>query len=82
MLTFGKDIQPRLKELPKSLLLLVGMAIPIYFINVIFDTNFMFLMKAGKPIRFTFSKKCGAIISGVSPSSSQVFCLSCISPIS
>jgi hypothetical integral membrane protein (TIGR02206 family) len=48
MLTFGKDIRPTLRELPKSLLLLAGMAVPIYFINVIFDTNFMFLMKAGK----------------------------------
>lgn len=48
MLTFAKDIRPRLKELPKSLLLLAIMAVPIYFVNVLFDTNFMFLMEADK----------------------------------
>ncbi len=48
MLTFGKDIRPSAKDLPKSLLLLLGMALPIYLVNLLFDTNFMFLMSAPK----------------------------------
>ena len=51
LLTAG-DIVPRVKELPKYLLLLVGMAIPIYGVNLLLDTNFMFLMSAdpGNPL--------------------------------
>ncbi|MBE6568615.1 MAG: TIGR02206 family membrane protein [Ruminococcaceae bacterium] len=73
MLTFAGDIRPRIKDLPKSLFLLVGMAIPIYFVNVLFDTNFMFLMEAdkGNPL-YIFEKMWGnhlwgfpVIISGV-----------------
>lgn len=65
MLTFGRDIRPSLREIPKSLLLLIGMAIPIYFVNVIFDTNFMFLMKAGKtnPL-YIFQKMWGSHLWG------------------
>ena len=46
------DIKPELKQLPKSLGLLVVMAIPIYIINLLLDTNFMFLMSAdpGNPL--------------------------------
>ena len=43
-----KDIRPSAKDLPKSLLLLLGLALPIYIVNLLFDTNFMFLMRAGK----------------------------------
>ena len=41
-----------LKQLPKSLGLLVLMAIPIYIINRLLNTNFMFLMSAdpGNPL--------------------------------
>ncbi len=65
ILTVGKDIRPSLRELPKSLLLLIGMVIPIYFVNVIFDTNFMFLMKAGKsnPL-YIFQKMWGSHLWG------------------
>ena len=48
MLTFAKDIRPSAKDLPKSLLLLMGMALPIYVVNLLCDTNFMFLMSASK----------------------------------
>lgn len=48
MITFGDDVKPRVKDIPKCLAILIGMAIPVYFINLIFDTNFMFLMKADK----------------------------------
>lgn len=48
MLTAGGDIRPTAKELPKSLLLLMGLALPVYVVNLLCDTNFMFLMEAGK----------------------------------
>lgn len=46
------DLRPEVKCLPKYLLLLVGMAIPIYGVNLLLDTNFMFLMSAdpGNPL--------------------------------
>ena len=42
------DIKPTLKMLPKCLAMLVLLAIPIYGINLLLDTNFMFLMSASK----------------------------------
>ncbi len=48
MITFGGDVRPRAKDIPKCLAILIGMAIPVYFLNLIFDTNFMFLMEADK----------------------------------
>ena len=42
------DIKPSVKMLPKCLLMLALMAIPIYGINLLLDTNFMFLMSASK----------------------------------
>lgn len=52
MLTIGGDIKPNIKLLPKLLLLLVCMAVPIYFINILCDSNYMFLMYAdpGNPL--------------------------------
>ncbi len=52
VLTVNGDIKPELKNLPKSLGLLCLMAIPIYIINLLLDTNFMFLMSAdpGNPL--------------------------------
>lgn len=46
------ELSPQVKMLPKYLLLLVAMAIPIYGINLLLDTNFMFLMSAdaGNPL--------------------------------
>ncbi len=48
MITCGGDVKPKTKDIPKCLALLIGMAIPVYFFNLVFDTNFMFLMKADK----------------------------------
>ncbi len=48
MLTVGGEIKPQVKYIGKVLLLLVGMAIPVYIFNYIFDTNYMFLMSADK----------------------------------
>lgn len=52
MLTVGGDIKPEIKMLPKLLLLLLCMAVPIYFINLICNSNYMFLMYAevGNPL--------------------------------
>lgn len=54
VLTLGGDIQPNIRQLPKSLGLLILMAIPIYGLNLLLDTNFMFLMSAdpGNPLYF------------------------------
>ncbi len=54
VLTLGGDLKPDVKKLPKSLGLLALMAIPIYGLNLLLDTNFMFLMSAdpGNPLYF------------------------------
>ncbi len=46
------ELKPEVKKIPQYLLLLVAMAVPIYFINLLLDTNFMFLMSAdpGNPL--------------------------------
>jgi len=46
------ELAPDVKSIPKYLLVLVAMAVPIYFINILLDTNFMFLMSAdsGNPL--------------------------------
>jgi len=48
LLVAGGEVKPDLKTMPKCILLLIGMAIPIYFVNLAFDTNFMFLMRPDK----------------------------------
>ena len=52
VLAVSGELAPSVKQLHKYLLLLVGMAIPIYGINLLLDTNFMFLMWAdeGNPL--------------------------------
>ena len=52
VLCVNGDIKVDVKCIPKCLLMLVCMAVPIYFINLIVDTNFMFLMHAdeGNPL--------------------------------
>lgn len=52
VLGISGELAPSLKKLPQYLLLLVGMAIPIYGLNLLLDTNFMFLMYAeeGNPL--------------------------------
>ena len=52
MLTAGGDIKPRARYIPRCLLLLLGMAIPLYFFNNRFGTNFMFLREvdSGNPL--------------------------------
>ena len=52
VLAVAGDLKPQVKDIPKSLLLLLLMAIPIYGLNLLLDTNFMFLMSAdaGNPL--------------------------------
>ncbi len=48
VLTICGEIKPRLKYVAKCMLLLVAMAAVIYVVNLLLDTNFMFLMRAEK----------------------------------
>lgn len=52
VLVINGEIQISVRNIPKCLLMLIGMAIPIYLINMILDTNFMFLMSVeeGNPL--------------------------------
>ena len=52
VLAVNGDIRPDIRQLPKCLGLLLAMAIPIYGLNLLLDTNFMFLMYAdpGNPL--------------------------------
>ncbi len=52
VLVISGEIIPKAKDIPKYLLLLIAMAIPIYAVNMCLDTNFMFLMSAdpGNPL--------------------------------
>lgn len=65
LLVTSGELMPSVKMMPKCLLLLVAMAIPIYFVNLIFDTNFMFLMDAetGNPLGL-FEKYLGSHLWG------------------
>lgn len=52
MLTFAGDIRPETKAIPHCLALLAAIAVPVYGINLLLDTNFMFLMHpdVGNPL--------------------------------
>lgn len=65
VLAVNRDINPSLKKLPRSLGLLVLMAIPIYGINILLNTNFMFLMSAdsGNPL-YLFEQLWGSHLLG------------------
>ena len=54
-----------LKSALQGTLLLVGMAIPVYFLNLLWDTNFMFLMQpdSGNPLEM-FEKLLGSHLWG------------------
>ncbi|MBQ8202710.1 MAG: YwaF family protein [Clostridia bacterium] len=65
ILIAGGDIFPDIKAMPKCILLLISLAIPIYFINLLCDTNFMFLMEpeTGNPLGL-FEKYLGSHLWG------------------
>ena len=64
-LTVGGDIRPQVRQLGKSLLLLLSLAASVYIFNVLFDTNFMFLMSAdkGNPL-YWFEQSLGSHLFG------------------
>lgn len=65
VLTLGGDLKPDVKQLPKSLGLLLLMSIPIYGLNLLLDTNFMFLISAdpGNPL-YLFEQMWGSHLLG------------------
>ena len=64
-LAAGGDIRPRLREVWKCLLLLVGLAVPVYLINLWLGTNFMFLMKHDNIAPLVLAEKlCGTHLVG------------------
>ncbi|MBQ9169047.1 MAG: YwaF family protein [Oscillospiraceae bacterium] len=58
-------LKPRAKDIPRCLLLLLAMAGFAYIFNLLFDTNFMFLMSAskGNPL-YLFKKMWGSHLLG------------------
>lgn len=52
ILVTSGEVKPNIRTMPKCVLLLIGLAIPTYILNLIFDTNFMFLMspETGNPL--------------------------------
>ena len=65
MLVTSGQIKIDLKAALKSLILLVALAIPVYFLNLLWDTNFMFLMRpdSGNPLEM-FEKLLGSHLWG------------------
>lgn len=66
MLTFGDDIVPNAKHLPKTILLLLGFAVVAYIVNEnTTGANFMFLKSASDIAPLVFFKKlCGTHLVG------------------
>ncbi len=48
ILFLNNELKPEIKMLPKCFAMLAVMALAAYVLNLIFDTNFMFLMEADK----------------------------------
>ena len=67
MMTVGGELQPSVKQLPKCIGLVFGLAVPIYIFNLIFDTNFMFLMYGEEctPLVFWFQEHMGTHLPGL-----------------
>ena len=65
MLTAGADIRPTVRDIPRTLGFLGMLAVVVYGINLLLDTNFMFLMKApkGNPL-YWFEKTFGEHLIG------------------
>ena len=65
VLTVSGEIEPELKELPKALLLLTGLAAFALICNLLMDANFMFLMYAdpGNPL-YLFKELWGSHLLG------------------
>lgn len=65
LLLSSGEVKPDIKTMPKCISLLICLAVPVYFINLICDTNFMFLMspETGNPLGL-FEKYLGSHLWG------------------
>lgn len=65
LLVTTNQVSTDLKSACKGVVLLVAMAIPVYFLNLLWDTNFMFLMEpdSGNPLEL-FQKLLGSHLWG------------------
>ena len=65
LLVTTNQVSTDVKSALKGVVLLVAMAIPVYFLNLLWDTNFMFLMQpdSGNPLEF-FEKLLGSHLLG------------------
>ena len=65
LLVTTNQVSTDLKSAVKGVALLVAMAIPVYFLNLLWDTNFMFLMEpdSGNPLEL-FQKLLGSHLWG------------------
>lgn len=65
MLLAGGEIRPDVRCLPRCFLILGGMAVLVLGVNLLLDTNFMFLMyaKPGNPLYY-FEGLCGSHLVG------------------
>jgi hypothetical integral membrane protein (TIGR02206 family) len=48
VLTVNGEIKPRAKDIPRCMMLLFAMAVGVYCVNLVLDTNYFYLMKAPK----------------------------------
>lgn len=65
MLTAGKDIRPNWRHTPKYIGILLCMALLVYIVNILLDTNFFFLIEAeaGNPL-YWFEQAWGSHLLG------------------
>ena len=79
VLTAGGDILPSPRQFPGALLLLAGLAVPVYGFNRMFGENFMFLMypEPGNPL-YWFEEQFGSHLLGFPVLIALVFVLMCI----
>lgn len=65
VLALNGELKPQAREIPKYLALLAGLAVAALAANLVFDTNFMFLMSAdkGNPL-YWFSQNWGSHLLG------------------
>ena len=65
LLVTTNQVSTDLRSALKGVALLIAMAIPVYFLNLLWDTNFMFLMEpdSGNPLEF-FEKLLGSHLWG------------------
>ena len=65
-LTVGGDIRPRLRHVWRAFVLLVALAIPVYFLNLKLGTNYMYLMESDNIAPFVLAEElCGSHLAAI-----------------